>query len=232
MTPVQKKYLAILTAAITAEPTDWADIMKAFEGRVEIKNWLNVRDVLQWMINQSQIKRIPRADVEQYQTIPPVVPVVSPFTVSKPKMREHSRGVEWSCGLKQNGVVVANIFQAGKGGCDEYTWLDNAAIEAFGNAAEAYNKANGHNDWQKFYESGELSADYCFQYVEHLMQQAEYDARLAKDCKKMVCLRMPGQTDRQHSFIKNLIATPESVAMVKAKYPDAIILNPGYGEKK
>lgn len=155
------------------------------------------------------------------------------FKASKPKMREHDRGVEWSCGITLNGVVVANISQAGNGGCDEYKWLDRSVIEQFGDAAEAFNKASpAEYAFSRHYENGELSGDFCAAYVEDLMQQAEYEAKLTRDCKKMVCLRMPGQHNRQHSFIKNLIATPESVAAVKAKYPEATILNPGYGETK
>jgi hypothetical protein len=150
------------------------------------------------------------------------------------KTREHSRGVEWSCGLLFNGVVVANVHQEGRGGCDIYEWIDKSAMMAFADAAEAFNKANGHDDWPEKISTytNEPSADYCYQYIEDLMQEFEYQKKLAAACKKMVCLRMPGQPDRQHLFIKNLIATPESVAAVKAKYPEAVILNPGYGEKK
>lgn len=154
------------------------------------------------------------------------------FKVSKLKMREHDRGVEWSCGITFNGVVVAHVFQAGRGGCDEYTWLDQSVIEKFGDAAETFNKTSAEHTFSRYYESGELSGDFCAAYVEDLIQEAEYEKRLAKHCKKMVCLRMPGQTEREHLFIKNLIATPESVAAVKAKYPESTILNPGYGEKK
>lgn len=150
------------------------------------------------------------------------------FTASKPKMREHDRGVEWSCGIKLNGVVVANVFQAGRGGCDEYTWLDKSAMMPFADAAEEFNKANGHTGFQKFYESGELSGDFCTWYVEDLMAQAEYDQKLERDCKKHVCARLQGDDPKKGwRLFKGARPTPEFIAAIKAKYPGITILNPG-----
>lgn len=156
------------------------------------------------------------------------------FKVVKPKTREHDRGVEWSCGITFNGVVIATVFQAGRGGCDEYTWVDRSYMMAFADAAEAFNKAKGDEFWQEKISSytNEPSADFCAMFIEDLMQEAEYEKRLATHCKKMVCIRMPGQSNREHSFIKGVIPTPNTIAAVKAKWPEAIILNPGYGETK
>ena len=40
--------------------------MSAVKSEVQIKNWLDVRGVLQFLIDQKVVMRIDRADVEQY----------------------------------------------------------------------------------------------------------------------------------------------------------------------
>lgn len=65
----QQKCLSILTATITAQPVDWQVIVKAIEEQMAIKNWLKVRGVLQWMINQGQVKRVASVHVEEYYAV-------------------------------------------------------------------------------------------------------------------------------------------------------------------
>lgn len=65
----QQKCLTILTATITAQPVDWKVIVTAVEAQMVIKNWLKVRGVLQWMINQGQVKRFASVHVEEYYAV-------------------------------------------------------------------------------------------------------------------------------------------------------------------
>lgn len=62
----QHKVLAILTETITDRPTDWSDIMTAVSARMKIRNWLAVRGVLQYMINQGSVRRTGSVHVETY----------------------------------------------------------------------------------------------------------------------------------------------------------------------
>lgn len=43
------------------------------------------------------------------------------FTVSNVRAREHTRGIEWSLTIKQNGLPVLKVEQAGTGGPNRYT---------------------------------------------------------------------------------------------------------------
>lgn len=70
MTPAkQRQCLAILTKTITAVPVDWSDIVKAVEAEMTIKNWLHVRGVLQYMLNQKQIARVDDVFTERYYKV-------------------------------------------------------------------------------------------------------------------------------------------------------------------
>jgi len=62
----QTQVLTILHKSITATPVDWEALMSAVKSEVQIKNWLDVRGVLQFLIDQKVVMRIDRADVEQY----------------------------------------------------------------------------------------------------------------------------------------------------------------------
>lgn len=50
-----------LLAAIKPEPTDWLDIRVAFAEKVKVKSngWLEVRGLLQWLINNAYVARVP-----------------------------------------------------------------------------------------------------------------------------------------------------------------------------
>lgn len=65
----RQKVFVILTRVITVKPIDWKDMMVAVSAEMTVKNWLDVRGVLQWMLNQNLIERLPSVYVEQYQTV-------------------------------------------------------------------------------------------------------------------------------------------------------------------
>jgi hypothetical protein len=65
----QHQVLAILTKTITAEPTPWKKIVEAVSAEMTIKNWLDVRGVLQYMINNNMVKRVASVHVEDYTTV-------------------------------------------------------------------------------------------------------------------------------------------------------------------
>ncbi len=153
------------------------------------------------------------------------------FTTTKPKNLETSRGVAWTAKLYADGQHAADVENRGDGGQDFYYWHDRNVMVEFANQAEAYNKANpdsvgfGAEKLCKF--NGQPDPDFCAGFIEHLMQKAELAARLAKDCKTMICLRLPGQSEDEYSMAKKLAPTPANIARVKAQYPEATILNPG-----
>lgn len=62
----QNKCLVILRNTILDEPTHWQTIMNAVSKEMVIKNWLDVRGVLQWMLNQGEIRRINDVHTERY----------------------------------------------------------------------------------------------------------------------------------------------------------------------
>ena len=63
----QHQCLAILDATIGESPVKWALIREAVSQQMTIENWLDVRGVLQWGINDGRFKRIPDVHVEAYQ---------------------------------------------------------------------------------------------------------------------------------------------------------------------
>lgn len=71
---LQHQCLAILRHTIGAEPVSWADIVKAVSVEMTIRNWMDVRDVLQYALERGEIERLPSVQVEQYRrTEPPPV---------------------------------------------------------------------------------------------------------------------------------------------------------------
>ncbi|WP_155631480.1 hypothetical protein [Burkholderia cepacia] len=65
----QHECLAILTATIGENPVHWSEIKTAVSEKMSIRNWLDVRGVLQWGINNGRFKRIPDVHVEAYQRV-------------------------------------------------------------------------------------------------------------------------------------------------------------------
>ncbi len=49
------------------EPTDWSVIMDAVKKELTIKNWMEVRGVLQFMLNQGMIERCGGVHREEYR---------------------------------------------------------------------------------------------------------------------------------------------------------------------
>jgi len=49
---------------------EWSDIVDSVtQAKIPVKNWMTVRGVLQWMINEKMIVRIKDVHKEQYQYI-------------------------------------------------------------------------------------------------------------------------------------------------------------------
>lgn len=157
------------------------------------------------------------------------------YVTDAPQQHNTRDGVAWMTHIYLDGKKLAMVENSGRGGCDEYEWFGNtradivAVEEPFFNAAKAWNLANrpddtpegGYEDICKFGGLG----DYASMYLEHLMQVAELNKKLRRDCKKMICIRRPGQSQFEYSFFKNMAPTAENIARVKAKFPDATILN-------
>lgn len=53
---------------------EWDDIIQSVEqAKIPVKNWMDVRGVLQWMINTKMIVRIKNVHKEQYAIIEKVI---------------------------------------------------------------------------------------------------------------------------------------------------------------
>lgn len=69
MTKNEKIYNAIQTALRNGTCT-WGEIVKSVEdAKIPIKNWMVVRGVLQWMLNEKMIVRIKDVHIEQYSIV-------------------------------------------------------------------------------------------------------------------------------------------------------------------
>ena len=65
-----EKILIAIQDALKNEMCDWTDIVQSVEdANIPVKNWLIVRGVLQWMINNKMVVRIKNIHQEQYKTI-------------------------------------------------------------------------------------------------------------------------------------------------------------------
>jgi hypothetical protein len=66
MTKNEKIYMAI-KAAMQNGSCEWHDIVQSVnDSKIPVKNWMIVRGVLQWMINQKIIVRTNDVQKEQY----------------------------------------------------------------------------------------------------------------------------------------------------------------------
>ncbi|CAM2163448.1 hypothetical protein WL94_23250 [Burkholderia cepacia] len=65
----QHQCLAILDATIGESPVKWAAIRDAVREQMTIENWLDVRGVLQWAINDGRFVRVRDVHVEAYQRV-------------------------------------------------------------------------------------------------------------------------------------------------------------------
>ena len=69
MTRNEKIYNAIQTALRNGTCT-WSDIMQAVtDAKISVKNWMDVRGVLQFMINEKIVVRIKNVNKEQYSIV-------------------------------------------------------------------------------------------------------------------------------------------------------------------
>lgn len=50
----------------SGQETSWQEIVASISNEMSIGNWLKVRGVLQWMINEQMIKRTDSIHVEHY----------------------------------------------------------------------------------------------------------------------------------------------------------------------
>lgn len=74
----QKQCLNILQAVITPVGIEWHDIVKAVEAEMVIKNWLDVRGVMQGMRDRGEITKNPNFHIEMYHA-----KVVAQFDVER-----------------------------------------------------------------------------------------------------------------------------------------------------
>ena len=70
----QHKVLAILQAIIVdetgTEATSWQEIVKVVGAEIKVKNWLDVRGIIQYMLNNKMIARVNNVHVEAYYKLP------------------------------------------------------------------------------------------------------------------------------------------------------------------
>jgi len=65
-----EKILIAIQNALKNGMCDWANIVQSVEeAKIPVKDWLVVRGVLQWMINNKMVVRIKNIHQEQYKTI-------------------------------------------------------------------------------------------------------------------------------------------------------------------
>lgn len=157
------------------------------------------------------------------------------FTTSKAKEHEHSHGVAWTCKLYANGKHVANVEQQGWGASDDYDWLDKSALiwDAFCEQAGELNKKEMEADTLAYFTNPRTPnnwpcPDYCSVFIQHLLNEADRTAKIARDSKKHVCALLPGKDhSKGYTIFKNLRPTATVLADLNARYPGIIILNPG-----
>jgi len=64
-----EKILVAIQNAFTNGMCEWDDIVNSVnQAKIPVKNWLVVRGVLQWMINEKMVVRIKNIHQEQYTT--------------------------------------------------------------------------------------------------------------------------------------------------------------------
>jgi hypothetical protein len=71
MTQLSKneKILLAIQNSFTDGISDWDDIVNSVnQAKIPVKNWLVVRGVLQWMINEKMVVRIKNVHEEKYTT--------------------------------------------------------------------------------------------------------------------------------------------------------------------
>ena len=65
-----EKILTAIQDALKNGMCDWADIVQSVEdAKIPVKNWMHVRGVLQWMINEKIIVRVKDVHKEQYVVV-------------------------------------------------------------------------------------------------------------------------------------------------------------------
>jgi hypothetical protein len=64
-----EKILLAIQSAFKDGLCEWDDIINSVnQAKIPVKNWMDVRGVLQWMINQKMVVRIKNVHIEQYTT--------------------------------------------------------------------------------------------------------------------------------------------------------------------
>ena len=64
-----EKILLAIQSAFKDGLCEWDDIINSVnQAKIPVKNWMDVRGVLQWMINQKMVVRIKNVYIEQYTT--------------------------------------------------------------------------------------------------------------------------------------------------------------------
>jgi len=64
-----EKILIAIQSAFKDGMCEWADIVESVEqAKIPVKNWLVVRGVLQWMINEKMVVRTKNIHQEKYTT--------------------------------------------------------------------------------------------------------------------------------------------------------------------
>lgn len=64
-----EKILLAIQSAFKNGLCEWDDIINSVnQAKIPVKNWMDVRGVLQWMINQKMVVRIKNVHIEQYTT--------------------------------------------------------------------------------------------------------------------------------------------------------------------
>jgi hypothetical protein len=62
-----EKILKAIQTALSNGSCEWSDIVKSVnDAKITIKNWMTVRGVLQWMIDNNMITRVNNVHKEQY----------------------------------------------------------------------------------------------------------------------------------------------------------------------
>jgi hypothetical protein len=62
-----EKILGAIQRAFVNGTCEWSDIVKSVSGsKIQIKDWYDVRNILQWMINEKLVTRVKDVAKERY----------------------------------------------------------------------------------------------------------------------------------------------------------------------
>lgn len=67
--PQEKIYNAIADLANNQETVLWSEIMEAVGSKIKVKNWMEVRGILKFAVDEKELVRTNDLSIEQYKVI-------------------------------------------------------------------------------------------------------------------------------------------------------------------